>query len=204
MPLKSYHNIDTLKIIIPVLTGIIPLILKLRTDAQIRALNVITEEIVKINDYAIEFLELYQQLKQERKTATNEQMITLNILGNKIDYHFQYLENKIKYFPYGLFHFPQFLFSIDIFYNETHKLFTQYRDSLRMDTILDGKKEYFNQYHKISHKYYHSEVKNVNYDNMIEHSQELINYLEDHILSKTLLSLKLLAKRDLYDIFKHK
>lgn len=184
--------------IIPILLGIIPVILKMRTDAQIRALNIITKEIVKINDFSIEFLELYKQLKQSTKEITDEHVSTLNILGSKIDYHFQYLENKIKYFPYGIYHFPNTFFSYTIFYNNTYTLFTEYRDCLRMDTIFDGKKEYFNEGNTLI-EYPH--LTQVDYDDMINCSQKVIESLEEHILSKGFSTLKILVENKLYFIY---
>lgn len=187
-----FHS-NYFKVIIPILAGIIPIILKMRTDAQVRALQIITEEIVKINDFVIEFSEVYKKLKRNQNIIEISDIVLLHTLRRKIDYHLAYLENKIKYFPYGFHHKPEFLFSKHIFFNEANTLFVKYQDSLRNDTILDRDIEYFNKYNRISPKYTH--LKEVNYDDMIDCSHNLTEYLADHILSKTSHTFRLFMKK---------
>lgn len=179
--------------IIPILLGIIPVMLKMRTNSQLRTLNIISEEIVKINDYSIELLELHANLKSKDSTVDDHNQLVLLTLKRKIDYHLEYLENKIKYFPYGLYNKLDFFFSKTYFFNKADDLFMKYQDCLRADTILSREIQYFDTNTGLLLKKEH--LREVNYDDMVTHSNYLIEYLEEHILDKVSITFQLFMKK---------
>lgn len=142
---------------------------RLRFATQSRAVKSIGDEIVKINDFCIEFLETYDYLlknpddknegNKDSKSLEKKDIIYLNTLAKKIDFHFEYLSNQIDTFPYGT---PlnialscligkickyQYLSVFDCIFSrldkkaqylqETQQLFMNYQDEIRKDTILD-------------------------------------------------------------------
>lgn len=151
---------------------------RLRFTTQSRAVKSVSDEIIKINDFCMEFLENYTYLAQNSSEVLDKKdVIALNILLRKIDLHFEYLANQINYFPYGTV-LSQFI-KRKIYHQEARILFMQYQDTMRGDSILERGIVLFenNRLKEQTVSPFNTEK----LDLIIDASNQLNNYLEKHI-----------------------
>lgn len=171
---------------------------RLRFTTQSRAVKSINDEIVKINDFCMEFLETYAYFVQNSdENLDKKDIITLNTLARKIDLHFEYLSNQINNFPYGSV-LSQFL-KRKCYHKNAHRLFIDYQDKVRADSPLERGIVLFEN-NKLKNIFKNDKSENLSEDNksenqsfalfdnkrldsIIEASNQLNNYLEKHIHS---------------------
>lgn len=74
---------------------------RVHSQNQHRALKSISDEIVKINDFVIEFILKFKYLKSCDDEPTTKDIYELEILKSKINVHLIYLSEFFNAFPYG-------------------------------------------------------------------------------------------------------
>lgn len=153
---------------------------RLRFTTQSRAAKSISDEIVKINDFCIEFLETYTYISQNPDEKIDKKdIVALNTLAKKIDLHFEYLANQIKHFPYGTV-ISQFT-NRKTYHKTAHMLFINYQDKMRSDTILERGVILFENNQLRANNFIPFDIKKL--DLIIDAGNQLNNYLEKHLSS---------------------
>lgn len=168
---------------------------RLRFTTQSRAVKSVGDEIIKINDFCMEFLETYTYLTQNPSEVLDKKdVIALNILLRKIDLHFEYLANQVDNFPYGTVfdvvlswifnHLVPFSAFSKLNKNQaylaiTQNFFSNYQDKIRGDSILERGIVLFenNRLKEQTVSPFNTEK----LDLIIDASNQLNNYLEKHI-----------------------
>lgn len=144
--LNFISSIDFLKIL--VLVPVYVFVQRVHNLAQQRSLKAISDEIVKINDFVIEFVFKLNTLDKDEKT--DDKLLTeLLILKSKINSHINYLGEYLYAFPYGG---P--LKYIVFFFFKSHRrkaklesdaLELEYQEIILNDTILSLEKNIINK-----------------------------------------------------------
>lgn len=140
-------KIDYLKLL-----AIIPFyvfVQRIHNQTQQRSLKAITDEIVKINDFTIEFITKINS-SQVGKAFDEKNQNELLILKSKINSHINYLSEHLLAFPYGgPINYIVYFFTKKYFSNSAKKrsetLELDYQDAILKDTILSLEKDFLNE-----------------------------------------------------------
>ena len=144
-----------IKVVIAV--GSIYLILqRFHLRLQLRFLKNISSEILKINDFCIEFSAKFSQYKDEKDPKNLSDLV---VIRNKIHSHLDYLTSTVNSFPFGN-PLNFFWFSLTNKYlakstqTQADSLLTNYQSQIADDTVLQ---------------------KNINLENLTTHRINLVN-----------------------------
>ena len=145
---------------------------------QARFLKNISDEIIKINDFCIEFNFKHSQIV-EKDDADQKIISETEILRSKIKNHLDYLSCQINSFPFGN-PLNFFWFSLtgkyicNTFQIEIDGLVTGYQDTILENTILQSEEFICNSNNKDEC------ITREKIDDIVVCGIELINKLEDH------------------------
>lgn len=111
---------------------------------QMRFLKNISDEIIKINDYCIEFSFKHEQILnfiKNEKELDEKVLVEVKTLRSKIKNHLDYLAAQIDAFPYGnpinfFWYSISGKYIFDKIQIDTDKCLTTYQDAIMKDTIL--------------------------------------------------------------------
>ncbi len=133
------------------LLAIIPVyvfIQRIHNQTQQRSLKSITDEIIKINDFTIEFIIKINSLKIG-EIVEDKNLNDMLILKSKINSHINYLSEHLLAFPYGGPINYIYYFITKKYYSKKDKehseqLELEYQDAIIKDTILSLEKVFIN------------------------------------------------------------
>lgn len=181
--IKMIDIIQTLKsclLIIPIYV----FVQRIHSQTQQRAFKAVSDELVKINDFVIEFIFKIEVLESD--TEIDAKTISeLQILKNKINAHIIYTHEYINGYPYGgplnyvcFFIFKRYLFLEPK--NTTDELEFTYQELILNDTILSLEKEFIND-KKLKPLDDHTlKLDQVAIDKIVATSRALLEHLEDN------------------------
>lgn len=134
-----------LKIILLVPAGYV-FFQRVHSQTQQRAFKAISDELVKINDFIIEFISKLDVIEPDTEIEAKN-ISELNALKNKINAHIIYTQEYIHGFPYGgpLNHVYFLLFKHYLFpkpKEEIENLEFTYQELILNDTVLSLEKEF--------------------------------------------------------------
>lgn len=188
--------LDIIKILSPVLSvigGVITFILKVRSDTQIRTLRIIQDELNKIDIWCIELLEKYIYIRHHSNMDNiirEEYIVEIKILSHKIDYHLDYLEKRIEYFPYGIMDSLHKEKDVnEYFRQQANALFFYYQNSICNETIFERGQQFFDENNLLYTKK-NERIINYKHDDVIANGQDLLKYFEEHITSEKINIIK--------------
>jgi hypothetical protein len=172
---------------IVIASGSIYLILqRFHLRLQMRFLKNISDEILKINDFCIEFEAKFHQYKVDTDTKNLTDLLTIR---NKIHNHLDYLTSAVNSFPYGNpLNFFWFSLTNEYFSkkNQTKAdaLLTNYQGKISDDTVLQKnfnlKKQVKTKLNLMNVHNNISEIDQFRIDEIILAGLDLIEMLEDH------------------------
>ena len=155
---------------------------RIHNQTQQRSLKAVSDELVKINDFVIEF-SMKLSLLKEGEIIDDKILSELIILKSKINSHIIYMNEYINGFPYGgpinylcLFVFKRYLFNQPK--QKTSNLEFKYQEIILNDTYLSLEKN-FRDDNKL--KYIQITTAPLNQkkiDQLISVSRELLEHLE--------------------------
>lgn len=146
---------------------------RVHNQTQQRALKSISDEVIKVNDFIIEFIYKFEALKES--TEIDEKSVyELRMLKSKINAHLNYITDYLVAFPYGgplnfayYFFFKQYL--SDTAEKKALDLELGYQDLVISETILSLEIEFIVNNRIV-----------INYEDLKELNQESI----DRIINK--------------------
>ncbi|RYY79891.1 MAG: hypothetical protein EOO69_04270 [Moraxellaceae bacterium] len=114
---------------------------RFHAQLQMKNLKTISDEVIKINDFCLEFSIRYEYFLGKEEVIDKKDRTELNVLKKKIDNHITYLNNQIESFPYGNpLNYFYFMITEKYLFNkkslEVDLLKMQYVDAVYKDTIL--------------------------------------------------------------------
>ena len=183
-----FNSVKFLATTIAALASIYFVLQRFHLRLQVRFLKNISDEIIKINDFCIEFSYKHEQLldslvaiaNEDEQTDPDPKIITeLKTLRSKIKNHLDYLTSQINAFPYGN-PLNFFWFSIMGKYLmnqvplEADALLTTYQDVILTDTILQSEISLFENYRE------QALIDSDKIDDIVIAGIDLITLLEDH------------------------
>ena len=154
------------------------------SQTQQRAFKAVSDEIVKINDFVIEFIFKIEIIEPD--TEIDAKTISeLQILKNKINAHIIYTHEYINGYPYGgplnyvcFFVFKRYLFLEPK--NDTDELELMYQELILNDTILSLEKEFIEDKKLKPLDDYTRKFNQVAIDNIVSISRAILEHLEDN------------------------
>ena len=157
---------------------------RVHSQTQQRAFKAVSDEIVKINDFVIEFIFKIEIIEPD--TEIDAKTISeLQILKNKINAHIIYTHEYINGYPYGgplnyvcFFVFKRYLFLEPK--NHTYKLELMYQELYLNDTILSLEKEFIEDKKLKPLDDYTRKFNQVAIDNIVSISRAILEHLEDN------------------------
>lgn len=169
------------------LIGFYLILQKFHMRIQMRFLKNISDEIIKINDFCIEFSFKYIQyleiLALETAGTDPKTLAEIQVIRSKIKNHLDYLSAQINSFPFGN-PLNFFWYSITEKYLWeniqiiTDELLTNYQDAILNDTILQTEMSINPSIDK--NESYGSLIDQERIDSIVVSGLDLINHLEDH------------------------
>ena len=157
---------------------------RVHSQTQQRAFKAVSDEIVKINDFVIEFIFKIEIIEPD--TEIDAKTISeLQILKNKINAHIIYTHEYINGYPYGgplnyvcFFVFKRYLFLEPK--NDTDELELMYQELILNDTILSLEKEFIEDKKLKPLDDYTRKFNQVAIDNIVSISRAILEHLEDN------------------------
>ena len=157
---------------------------RVHSQTQQRAFKAVSDEIVKINDFVIEFIFKIEIIEPD--TEIDAKTISeLQILKNKINAHIIYTHEDINGYPYGgplnyvcFFVFKRYLFLEPK--NDTDELELMYQELILNDTILSLEKEFIEDKKLKPLDDYTRKFNQVAIDNIVSISRAILEHLEDN------------------------
>ncbi|OTG65938.1 hypothetical protein [Acinetobacter silvestris] len=181
-------SINFLKIL--VIIPVYVFIQRVHNQAQQRSLKAVSDEIVKINDFLIEFIFKLNNLKAgdivDDKTLTE-----LIVLKAKINSHLNYLSEYLYAFPYGgplnyfIFFCTKKYFSNDA-KEKSDALELEYQENILDDTILSLEKNLVNNNKKLLPYSTHNTQKDILFNNDIKKIYKMKNNHIIHLDQKSI------------------
>jgi len=188
--LSIWGNLIAIGQVAGALAGFYLVLQKIHMRLQMRFLKNISDEIIKINDFCIEFSFKYSQyndgksLSSDGKEKDLKTLTEVQTIRSKIKNHLDYLSAQINAFPFGN-PLNFFVYSISGKYLwettqvKTDELLTTYQDTILNDTILQLEipidEDDINQQQSDC-----SSIDDEKIDQIVLTGLDLINYLEDH------------------------
>lgn len=157
---------------------------RIHSQTQQRAFKAVSDEIVKINDFVIEFIFKIEVIEADTEIDAKN-ISELLILKNKINAHIIYTHEYVNGFPYGgpLNYACYFIFKRYLFLepkNTTDNLEFKYQELILNDTILSLEKEFIEN-KKLKQLDDHTiKLDQEVIDNIIATSRTLLEHLEDN------------------------
>lgn len=157
---------------------------RIHSQTQQRAFKAVSDEIVKINDFVIEFIFKMETLEPDTEIDVKT-IAELKILKNKINAHIIYTHEYINGYPYGgplnyvfFFMFKRYLFLKPK--QDTDELEFIYQELILNDTILSLEKEFIEDKKLKSLDDHTLKLDQVAIDSIISTSRSLLEHLEDN------------------------
>lgn len=157
---------------------------RIHSQTQQRAFKAVSDELVKINDFVIEFI--FKLAAHEQGKEFDEKTISeLNILKNKINAHIIYMHEYVNGYPYGgpLNYAYFFLFKNYLSKKPkeiTDELDMEYQELILNDTLLSLEKEFIEN-KKLKQIDSHTIILDQKaIDKIISTSRSLLEHLEDN------------------------
>lgn len=146
---------------------------------QTRFLKNISDEIIKINDFCIEFSFKHEQILINLVDVDNKLILEVEIIRSKIKNHIEYLTAQTLAFPFGN---PLNFFWYSIFGHylckktqiETDKYLTCYQDSILNDTVLQTEESLEKNDNDVQ------KIDKERIDKIVLAGLDIINFLENH------------------------
>jgi hypothetical protein len=157
---------------------------RVHSQTQQRAFKAISDELVKINDFIIEFISKLDVIEPDTEIEAKN-ISELNALKNKINAHINYTQEYILGFPYGgpLNHVYFLLFKHYLFpqpKKEIEDLEFTYQELILNDTVLSLEKEFIED-KKLKPLDDHTlKLDQEAIDNIVATSRALLEHLEDN------------------------
>ncbi|WP_227499186.1 hypothetical protein [Acinetobacter venetianus] len=170
----------TLKVL--VIVPIYVFVQRVHNQTQQRSLKAISDELVKVNDFLIEFIIKISLI--EKEVEVDEKLISeLSILKSKINAHIIYMNEYLNAFPYGgpvnyLFHF---IFKVYLSEKEkemSDSLDMQYQELILNDTILSLEKKFIDKKKLVKLDSNTIDLNQKTIDKVISVSRNLLEHLE--------------------------
>lgn len=157
---------------------------RIHSQTQQRAFKAVSDEIVKINDFVIEFI-FKIEVVEPNSELDAKTISELQILKNKINAHIIYTHEYINGYPYGgpfnyvcYFIFKRYLFLEPK--NITDELEFTYQELILNDTILSLEKEFIED-KKLKPLDDHTlKLDKIAIDKIVATSRALLEHLEDN------------------------
>lgn len=157
---------------------------RIHSQTQQRAFKAVSDEIVKINDFVIEFIFKIEVIEPSAEIDAKT-ISELLILKNKINAHIIYTHEYINGYPYGgpLNYVCFFIFKRYVFLKPkkiTDELEFVYQELILNDTVLSLEKDFIENKKLKELDDYTLKLDQITIDNIISTSRALLEHLEDN------------------------